>query len=294
MLKELSYCLIVNKFSNSGKSIDVITKHINEIDKILKNVEIYELGENESISEITSQKAILFDVIVACGGDGTARKVAIGLKNQNTVFGVLPLGSGNDFAKMLNLSTSFEENLAILKSAKTCSLDLGIVNKIFFINTLGIGFDGFTNYLASKSKISGSFKYVFAGFQALVKAKPFNATITTDKKVEFFRTLMIIVANGKWEGGNYFVSPSSVNNDGLLELIVLKDINRLRLAIEFIKLSFGYQLSSKLVTSLNTKEAKISTSSSVFVHADGEVEKCETSFSVGISPQSLNVIVGTL
>lgn len=293
-MKELSYCLIVNKASNSGRSFNTISKYSNDIKKTLENVEIYEVGNTESISEIAALKANSFDVIVACGGDGTARKVAIGLKDQDVIFGVLPLGSGNDFAKMLNLPGSVKENLVILKAANTRSLDLISFNTTFFINTLGIGFDGLTNYLASKSNLKGAIKYVISGLKALIDAQMFEATITTNKEVKRFNTLMIIVANGKWEGGKYFVSPNSINNDGLVEVIILKNISRFRLTLEFLKLSFGYPLSSNLINSLSVQKADITTSTSVFVHADGEVEDNEMSFTISVYPNNLTAIFSTL
>ncbi|MEQ9310511.1 MAG: YegS/Rv2252/BmrU family lipid kinase [Balneolaceae bacterium] len=293
-MKELSYCLIVNKASNSGRSFNTISKYSSDIKKTLKNVEIYEVGNTESISEIAALKANSFDVIVACGGDGTARKVAIGLKDRDVIFGVLPLGSGNDFAKMMNLPGSVKENLVILKAANTRSLNLVSFNKTFFINTLGIGFDGLTNYLASKANLKGAIKYVISGLKALIDAQMFEATITTNKEVKRFNTLMIIVANGKWEGGKYFVSPNSINNDGLVEVIILKNISRFRLTIEFLKLSFGYPLSSNLINSLSVQKADITTSTSVYVHADGEVEDNEMSFTISVYPINLTAIYSTL
>lgn len=289
-MNDLSYCLIVNKASNSGRSIGIINKHLELINKTLLRVEIFEVDVNESISQIAKSKATDFDVIVACGGDGTARNVAIGLRKSDKIFGVLPLGSGNDFAKMLNLSQSFEENLHILKEANTRSLDLGIVNDTFFINTLGIGFDGHTNYLASKSKIRGALKYVFSGIRALISVKSFYCTIELDQKKKSYETLMIIIANGKWEGGKYFISPNSINNDGILELIIFQSINRIKLMIEFIKLTFGKSMSSNSSKIIPIKKATIHTSIPVFVHADGEIKTAQDSFLIDIKPNILNVI----
>ena len=289
-MNDLSYCLIVNKASNSGRSIDIINKHLKLINKTLKWVEIFEVDIHESISEIAKLKAKDFDVIVACGGDGTARNVAIGLRKSKKIFGILPLGSGNDFAKMLNLSQSFEENLNILKKAKTRSLDMGVVNDTFFINTLGIGFDGHTNYLASKSKVRGPLKYVLSGIRALISAKSFLTTIELGQNKKSFKTLMIIIANGKWEGGKYFVSPNSINNDGKLELIIFHSINRIKLMIEFIRLTFGKSLSSKLSEIISIEKAVIHTSIPVFVHADGEIELAQELFLIDIIPNHLNVI----
>ncbi len=286
--------MIVNKASNSGRALQVINKYREEIINKLKFFEIYEVGKEDSISEIANLKAKSFDVIVACGGDGTARSVAIGIKDQDVLFGLLPLGSGNDFAKMLGLSTSFNQNLEILAQGKTRNLDVGKVNNSFFINTYGIGFDGFTNYLASKSRIRGDFKYVVSGIKALTSAKLFEATIDSEEGSNSYKTLMVILANGKWEGGKYFISPNSLNNDGILELIILKNIGRIKLSIEFIKLSMGKPISSNLIHLKRVKKVAINTSNLVFAHADGENEQQESTFIVDLHPGKIKVISSIL
>ncbi len=291
-MKELSYCLIVNKSSNSGRAIHVINKHLLQIQSYLKNFEIYEVGEAESISEIASLKAQKFDVVVACGGDGTARSVATGIKDHEALLGILPLGSGNDFAKMLGLTNSFLDNLNVLKNGVTQDLDIGVVNNnTYFINTFGLGFDGYTNYLASKTKIKGSLKYIVSGLRALFISKSFNATIKTEDGSETFNTLMIIVANGKWEGGKYFVSPKSLNNDGVMELIILKKISRINLAFEFIKLSLGKPLPNDLIVHKHVNKVTINTSLPIFNHADGEIEKNDNSFSIDLISGKIKVLI---
>ena len=286
-----SFCLIVNKASNSGRALIVLKNHWAEIKQKLGDVELIEISQEDSITEIVAQESQNFDVIVACGGDGTARKVAIGLKGSDTLFGLLPIGTGNDFAKMLGLSSSFSENLDTLASLKTKKLDLIRFNESYFINTLGLGFDGRTNWYASKlSFLKNSSKYVIAGLQSLITSKPCTVTIELDDKSYSFNTLMTVIANGKWEGGRYFISPESLNDDGIFEIIIIKNVSKIRLAIEFIRLSLGHSLSERIKFVITTKKAVIKTSEPVFVHADGEVESLENQFKLEITPKQLEVI----
>ena len=290
-----SYCLIVNKASNSGRALSVIQSNWDEIQAKLQKVELVEIDAHQSIIEITTQKSASFDVIVACGGDGTARNVAIGLIGSNTLFGLLPIGTGNDFAKMLGLSKSFSENLDILIQNSTQKLDVIRFNDSFFINTLGIGFDGRTNHYASRLKfLKGSSRYVLAGIQSLFTAKAFQASIELEGESHFFRTMMIIVANGKWEGGRYLVSPDSENNDGVFEIIILLSLSKLRLALEFIRLSLGLEPSKTIFKSFKSQKANINTSKSVFIHADGEGESQTNFFKISLLDKSLNVICSSL
>lgn len=287
----LSYCLIVNKASNSGRALSVIQNNWEEIQEKLKKVELVEVDRHQSITEITSEKSASFDVIVACGGDGTARKVAIGLIGSNALFGLLPIGTGNDFAKMLGLTNSFSKNLDVLVNRATRNLDVVRFNDSYFINTLGIGFDGRTNYYASKlTFLKGSGRYIVAGFQSLFTTKAFEAKIKSEGENRSFKTMMIIIANGKWEGGRYLVSPDSENNDGLFEVIVLLSLSKFRLALEFIRLSVGMEPSKNIFRSFKTYNIQISTSKPVFIHADGEGEIKSDSFRVSVLNSTLKVI----
>ena len=295
MGSSLSYCLIVNKASNSGRALSVVQNNWEEIQEKLEKVELVEVDIHQSIAEIASKKSAFFDVIVACGGDGTARKVAIGLIGSNALFGLLPIGTGNDFAKMLGLTKSLSKNLDILANRAIQNLDIIRFNDSYFINTLGIGFDGRTNYYASKSTyLKGSIKYVLAGVQSLFTAKAFQATVNSEGENYSFKTMMIIVANGKWEGGRYLVSPDSENNDGLFEVIILLSLSKSRLALEFFRLSLGLKPSKSIFKSFKTSNAAINTSESVFLHADGEREKKVNSFNISLVQEQIRVIKSIL
>lgn len=292
-MRSPSYCLIVNKASNSGRASYVLKKYINYINSLLIKNEIYEVDIGESISEIAREKSKTFDVIVACGGDGTVQKVAIGLLESNVIFGVLPLGSGNDFAKMLGFSKSITDNLIHLSKLKTKKIDVVKSNSDYFINTFGIGFDGMTNNLASKSHIKGRLKYLISGVEALFYTQIFSILIQHENKTSSYSTMMTIIANGKWEGGKYLVSPTSENHDGKFEIIILKDITRFRLALEFVKLSLGHRLSNNLFSFIKTNKVLIKLNKLVLMHSDGEIQKPEQNFKIEILEHKLETIISS-
>ena len=294
MLKR-KYCLLVNPRSDAGRTGRFIEKNRELINQILGEVEIYSIDPEESISEVARRKSEEFEIIVACGGDGTASNTVKGLTGSDAVFGVLPLGSGNDFARMLGLGNSFEENLQHLQKGITQKLDVVKVNKETFINTLGLGFDGLTNYLATKSRLSkGDLRYILAGLKATFLARRFEITFSSEHHQLTRKTWVAIAANGKWEGGRYLVSPFSENTDGILEILISKNISLLRLSIEFIKLSMGFSLSENIFERFQFKKCVLNTSGSVFVHADGEVLPKESVFKVEVMPGCLSVIAAAL
>lgn len=282
--------MLVNELSNSGKARLIIEQYKKEIHFILEDVEINYISRGISLGETAIQKGEEFETIVACGGDGTARSVAIALKGTNIKFGLLPLGSGNDFAKSIGLTPSFVSNLEVLKRQRTSEIDVIKFNHQYFINTLGIGFDGYTNYLASRSKFNGTLKYIVSGFRALATVKSFHTEILTNEEIIELEAMMVIVANGSWEGGKYFVSPRSNNSDGIFELIVLKKTTRIRLFLEFVKLSLGFTFSSALVLKQSFESCMIKTHINQYVHADGELIENNNSFVVGIEKEKIRAL----
>lgn len=282
---------MVNPKANSGKTGSFIKNNEDLITRYLGEVEFCYLSEDESLSEIASSKTQEFNCIVACGGDGTARNVASGLVHSQSVLGLLPLGSGNDFAKMFGLSSDLELNLKVLKAQKVIQIDAAKVNDEYFFNTLGLGFDGQTNYYASRFKnVKGNLKYVLAGLKTLIKAKSFRVTLKSEHFTRNFESMMLVFANGKWEGGKYFISPFSQNDDGKLELISIKPINIISLAYEFIRLSSGSTLRKQIIEQHYITDCEISIDERVHVHADGEILKQDTKFEIRIIPGSLQVI----
>ncbi len=289
----MSYFLLVNTSSNSGKSRKVIEDNLDLIKHYLPDSEIRFMDKGESVEGILSSISDRFDVVVACGGDGTISSVATSLRDKDVCLGVLPLGTGNDFSKSLGLGKSLDANLKVLKRREVKSVDLIQVNETYFINTLGLGFDGETNFIASKLPgwLSG-FRYVLAGLKVLGSAKKFRATIDQKQSSVSLNidSKMIVIANGKWEGGKYLISPDSKIDDGLLELIYTKDVSTLRLVIEFLKLSFGIPISPVLFETITGEEFSIRTLEPVYIHKDGEVLKKNDHFDLKLFPNQIKVI----
>ncbi|MEX0843687.1 MAG: diacylglycerol kinase family protein [Balneolaceae bacterium] len=269
-----TYCFLINCASNDSRAKNLFKKHESEIQKYFPGAEYIFIQKEDSIAQIARQKVKLYSHIIACGGDGTVNQVANGIIGSSAIMGVLPLGSGNDFAKSIGLGNNFKVNLDILLTGDITHID-AIKNEWgYFLNTFGIGVDGMTNYYATRSPIHhGSFRYFWGGLKALIQSDPFTVTISIsgDTVPVKYRAWMVAVANGKNEGGKYTISPNSVNYDGKMEVVVVKDIHRIRLIIEFLKLSIGLPFHSEIMDVFVIKNScTIQTDKLLKSHADGE------------------------
>lgn len=291
-----TYCFIINCSSNSNRSEIFFKEREEELRQQLPGkTEFIYVRKDESISNIAEEKATTYSHIVACGGDGTVNRVANALIDTSAVLGVIPLGSGNDFAQNIGLSLNFDEDIKILLENNVTPVDAIQTDWGYFINTFGIGIDGLTNYYSGKSSFKhGRLKYFWAGLRALFESKPFKVTISAwemDNSIER-TTWMVAIANGKTEGGKYKISPGSVNYDGEVELIIVNAVPKWRIFFEFIKLSLGYSFKESLVEVIKTeKEFEVKTKAILKIHADGEqVHTMNHTFPFSVHKAALKVV----
>lgn len=289
------YCFIVNRASNTHRADGFFQTHESEVRSLFPGAEFIYINSEDSIRDIAQKAAKKYKIIVACGGDGTVKETAIGLLNSGSVLGVLPIGSGNDFAKSIGLSTSFTDNLRIIRADNRVNIDVIQFNDEYFLNTLGIGLDGLTNYYAASLKrFLGKLRYFAGGILALLKAQKFKFKLMRGELKSSpleGESWMIVCANGAVEGGKYRVSPESSNRDGILEVILVKPVSRLKVLIEFLKLSNGLPFSNDIIEKVKGTEFRLELKSPQFVHADGEIMHGESSYKLRLRAGLLSVIV---
>ena len=110
--------------------------------------------------------------VIAVGGDGTVNEVANGLVGTNTALGIVPNGSGNGFARHLDISTRMNRAIEMLNSSEVISVDYGMVNDKKFFSTCGVGFDALVAVQFNEGKSRGLKTYVQNTLQSLFNYKP--------------------------------------------------------------------------------------------------------------------------
>jgi len=171
------------------------------------------------------------DIIVAAGGDGTCNEVIHALltrKNSSSVpplFGIIPIGRGNDFAFTPKIPQDIEKACKIILDGKFCSLDAGFVKGEFFpdgryfINGIGIGFDTKVGFEAAKMKIKSGFSYMIGALIMLIRfEKSPVVQIKFDDNEVTLSAVLISIVNGRRMGGSFYMGPNAVLDDGFLDL----------------------------------------------------------------------------
>ena len=162
-----------------------------------------------------------FRLIVAVGGDGTMRETALPLVHTDAVFGLVPCGTGNDFARALGIPTDVEAAAEILLGGEDRALDAGMANDQVYFNVAGFGFDvdvlDYTEEFKPKCK-NGSTAYIRGLLKALFGMKLRRSTITFPDGTVEANVLLIAAGNGRFFGGGMEVTPNADPTDGAAAL----------------------------------------------------------------------------
>lgn len=204
---------------------------------------IYTESWEEAVIKIATLDARKsFKTAVAVGGDGTVNAVVNGLmKHQNSkTFGVIPAGTGNDFAKSLRLPKTIAENCRLILSTEPKKIDIGKISvskneSLYFANIASIGIDALATKLSANQspiwkKIHPMLHYAAGLFKAILRYKPADFKIIgkyflPQPEIEEGlkkKILLAVFANGGIYGGNFPIAPTAKINDGNLTLCVIE------------------------------------------------------------------------
>jgi diacylglycerol kinase (ATP) len=232
-----------------------------------------------------------YDVFVAAGGDGTVRTVASELINTQKIFAVLPMGSGNGFAKELGFKTNIRNLLSDIKKAESINIDVIEINNKLCLNVAGIGLDSFVAHSFDKLKTRGFWAYVGETMKNFLRLKPFRITVKIPGMETVSEDLFVVtVANTRQFGNNAFIAPDAKPNDGLMDIVLISPFPKIFAPVFIYRLFSGTMKKSKYVRYIQTdKPFTIQTDETRF-HIDGEPVTLCGEINVRLKRNVLNVL----
>ena len=248
------------------------------------------LSINDSDEHI-KQSFDKFDVFVAAGGDGTVRTVAAELVGSQKIFGVLPMGSGNGFAKEFGFRTNITSLLSDIKKSESVTIDVIELNDQICLNVAGIGLDSFVAHSFDKAKIRGLWSYIWQTFMNFFLLKPVRISIQLEGEEPFTEDLFVLsMANTRQFGNNAFIAPDARPDDGIIDIVLIKPFPKILAPIFVYRLFRGTMKNSKYVRYIKTdKPFTIRTKETRF-HIDGEAIEFSGDVVVKIKKDVLKVL----
>ena len=228
--------------------------------------------------------------VVAVGGDGTVNEVASGLIGSNTALGIIPNGSGNGFARHLDISTRMNRAIEMLNSSEVINVDYGMVNDQPFFSTCGVGFDAVVAEKFSDTN-RGLKGYVQTIFKDLFQYKPETYHLTGDGIDQTTTAFLVSFANaGQW-GYDAYIAPKASVQDGWLDVAIVSEFPMTAAAGLALSL-FTKNIDEKLhMNTIRAKELTLKRESEGPMHIDGTPITMPAELHVKIVEEGLKVLV---
>jgi YegS/Rv2252/BmrU family lipid kinase len=218
------------------------------------------------------------------GGDGTLNYFVNKYPGTQIPISIFKGGSGNDFAWKLHGNISIEQEFNIAIRNEPQAVDAGICNGKYFLNGVGIGFDGAVVESMGNKRIinAGHIAYLYTVVKKIFSYKFLHVRIAADHLNWEGDTFMITIANGSRFGGGFLVAPHADFSDQVFDLIILKKIPFLKRFFYLPKVEKGNHLSLAIVQE-RIKTITVESNDLMIAHADGELMR-HKKFEIQILP----------
>ena len=233
------------------------------------------------------------------GGDGTLNEVVNGVAKyaRDISVGIVPFGTGNDFARSLGLPNEFEAAIQIVKKGRRKAVDLVRVKSDcvrYFVNVSAGGFSGLVDEKLTPEikRTWGPLAYLRSAAAALPALRAYETTITFDGiKSSSCSLYNVIIANGRYVAGGIPVAPMAELADGLMDIILIPELPATEIAVLVAQIAMGTHLSNESILLHRAKKVAVSSRPGMWFNVDGELVGNEPAV-FEIMPRAIHFMVG--
>ena len=231
-----------------------------------------------------------FDAVVAVGGDGTVNEVARGLKDSQTALGIIPMGSGNGFARHLNIPIKPNKAIEMLNHSEPISVDYGLANGRLFVSTCGTGFDALVADNFAGSNKRGFMTYLQNVLKEAFAYQPQTYHIVGDGLDVTHKAFLITFANANQWGYEAMIAPKASIQDGKMDIMLMSSHAILGSASLALRLFAGSIDDSHFMDTLRAREITLERESVAPFHIDGDPVEMEKDIHIKIVADGLRVL----
>lgn len=297
--------LIVNPIAGAGRT----AKKWPQIMALLKSIGLHfehdlteAPGHARELAKSAAKKG--YELVVSVGGDGTINEVVNGLYDAdnitNVMLGIISTGTGRDYIRTIGIPRAYQEACQCLISPRKLTVDIGVVEytgsgqtvKRLFVNFAGLGFDAeIVKATTQKFKaLSNTASYLMGLLTTLLLYKNKEISLVIDGEAAERKVCTVLISNGKYGGGGMLAAPDADPTDGLLDVLIIGDLNKPDLLWSLPRVYKGTHLTHPKVTMKRAKEIEIRSAEPVSLQADGELLG-ELPARFYVLPAALNIAV---
>ena len=293
---ESSWVFIINPLAGGGFATKYVATLQEKIKQFNISAELVFTERKGHATELTTQYAKKgFQYIIGVGGDGTLNEISKSLiYNNDTVMGIVPAGTGNDFIQILGFPDRFEDrHWEIFFAKNTIAMDVGSVNNLTFINGMGLGFDAEVaaqNYIDEERKQKSSKnKYIWHILKTLFFFREKRMTVLSNGNKDETDCFINTISIGRRFAGGFFLTPTAIANDGLLDVCSIKKLSLVQRLKILLKVPKGTHIEDRRVNYYQTDHIILEFTNKVPFHVDGELNFA-SKFEVKVLPAAINTI----
>lgn len=287
MRNKNDWFVIINPISGFGKSEEVWNYIDSQLSESFDFFHTHTKFPHHATTILIDAVSDGYRNFLCIGGDGTLHDAVNGVMQQNTCdnqeiqIAFYSCGTGNDWQRNNFKDTSIEYFVQRFIEQDYLLHDVGKISCIiekerrdhYFINMAGVGFDAFVVQNMQSEK-SSRFAYLFAMLKSLFRYKHIALKIEFDNQIIECKSYTSIIALNKYAGGGMKLAPNAINNDGLFDVVIVKDLSIPMVLLNTHKMYSGSYTNLKKVVSYRTNHIKVSVSynsENTYTQAEGEL-----------------------
>ena len=288
--QEATAVLLVNTHSRSGQNL--FFRAMDGLDaRGIKLAASYPVRDPKRLPEYVKEAVARgYKLIIIGGGDGTISSAVDHFVDKDIVLGVLPLGTGNSFARSLGIPVTLDGALDVIAKGKVAHIDVGEVDSHHFANVATIGFSADVARNASRGlkRILGVGAYGLAGLWQFFTHRYFECDMTIGGVKRSIKTHQVIIANGTYYGTSKILPDIHIDNKKLL-IFSMDSMDRWQIVKFWIALLTKGRIKFPEIEYIQTSEVTINTKPSKYIDIDGEFSH-KTPAVIRVHPRALRVM----
>jgi YegS/Rv2252/BmrU family lipid kinase len=282
--------LLVNPSSGGGKALKLLPR----VEAVLDSRRVpFRVVRTKSLEHGVA-KALgaveAGELPVVVSGDGMIGAIGGAMAGGATPLGIVPVGRGNDLARVLGIPTEPEEAIEIALAGHVRTIDVGEANGKPFLGIASVGFDSDANRIANQSRLGGNLVYAYAALRTLIAWKPARFTIAIGEQRTRMEGYSVVVANNSAYGGGMYIAPDADLEDGQFDVVTLAKLGKLRYLGNLPKVFKGTHVRIPQVQVVRASRLSLSASRPFAVYADGE-HLTDLPADLRVIPHALGVLV---
>jgi diacylglycerol kinase (ATP) len=286
-------CLVVNPQAGRGRAGRFAVRVWALLRRTFRDLEMVLSQSSQHLTALAAEAVRSgYDLLVGCGGDGTVHHLLAPVVGSSVTLGIIPLGSGNDWARGLGIPRDYGAACDVLVRGRARSLDVARLGDRFFASVASVGLSADVNRLANAraaALVGGRWRYLDALLRVIRSCTSRPLRLVVDERELERDAMLVAVGNGAFFGGGFRILPDARMDDGWLDLCLVNRMERRQILRAIPSVYRGRHRGHPAVEFSRARRVQIFSREPLAVFADGEYVR-ETPVTIEVVPQAVRVV----